>query len=260
MLHRFPKGLTGEKVHQKRLPAGAPPWVETVRLHFPRWDRTADELCVTELAACHLGGADVHRRVPPLEQPACGHREARRVAHRPRPRARVRLRPGAAGRPRRARGARRARRRRLPQDQRRPGPARLRPHPRPTTASPTYDGPRWPSPARWSAARPTTSPHLVAQGPRPPRRSSSTTTRTPATTRSRRRTRCAACPTRGSRPRSAGTRSTTPTPATSPSPRSPPASPSSATCTPTSTSRVFDIAPLLEWADGTTSRSAPERD
>src|SRR6478736_5853685 len=51
MLHRFPKGLAGDKVHQKRLPAGAPPWVETVRLHFPRWDRTADELCVTELGS-----------------------------------------------------------------------------------------------------------------------------------------------------------------------------------------------------------------
>ena len=51
MLHRFPDGLAGDKVHQKRLPAGAPPWVETVRLHFPRYDRTADELCVTELAA-----------------------------------------------------------------------------------------------------------------------------------------------------------------------------------------------------------------
>jgi DNA ligase D len=51
MLHRFPQGLAGDKVHQKRLPAGAPPWVETVRLHFPRWNRTADELCVTELAS-----------------------------------------------------------------------------------------------------------------------------------------------------------------------------------------------------------------
>ncbi|CAM3233091.1 non-homologous end-joining DNA ligase [Nocardioides dubius] len=51
MLHRFPKGLAGDKVHQKRLPAGAPPWVETVQLHFPRWNRTADELCVTELGA-----------------------------------------------------------------------------------------------------------------------------------------------------------------------------------------------------------------
>ena len=50
MLHRFPKGLAGDKVHQKRVPAGAPDWVETVELHFPRWNRTADELCVTELA------------------------------------------------------------------------------------------------------------------------------------------------------------------------------------------------------------------
>jgi len=50
MLHRFPTGLSGDKVHQKRIPAGAPPWVETVELFFPRWSRTADELCVTELA------------------------------------------------------------------------------------------------------------------------------------------------------------------------------------------------------------------
>lgn len=50
MLHRFPKGLAGDKVHQKRLPSGAPEWVETVELFFPRWKRTADELCVTELA------------------------------------------------------------------------------------------------------------------------------------------------------------------------------------------------------------------
>ncbi len=51
MLHRFPKGLAGDKVHQKRIPGGAPPWLETVQLHFPRWNRTADELCVTELAS-----------------------------------------------------------------------------------------------------------------------------------------------------------------------------------------------------------------
>jgi DNA ligase D-like protein (predicted polymerase) len=38
-------------VHQKRIPSGAPDWVETVRLHFPRYDRHADELCVTELAS-----------------------------------------------------------------------------------------------------------------------------------------------------------------------------------------------------------------
>ena len=51
MLHRFPTGIEGEKVHQKRVPAGAPPWLETVRLHFPRYGQHADELCVTELAA-----------------------------------------------------------------------------------------------------------------------------------------------------------------------------------------------------------------
>lgn len=50
MLHRFPDGVDGAKVHQKRLPRGAPPWVETVRLHFPRWGLHADELCVTKLA------------------------------------------------------------------------------------------------------------------------------------------------------------------------------------------------------------------
>src|SRR5437764_6553040 len=51
MLHRFPTGVTGEKVHQKRLPKGAPPWVETVEVYFPRFGRTADELCVTELGS-----------------------------------------------------------------------------------------------------------------------------------------------------------------------------------------------------------------
>jgi DNA ligase D len=50
MLHRFPKGIAAPKVHQKRVPAGAPPWVETVRLFFPRYGQHADELCVTELA------------------------------------------------------------------------------------------------------------------------------------------------------------------------------------------------------------------
>src|SRR6202042_3128600 len=51
MLHRFPSGVAGDKVHQKRVPGGAPPWLETVRLHFPRYGLHADELCVTELAA-----------------------------------------------------------------------------------------------------------------------------------------------------------------------------------------------------------------
>ncbi len=51
MLHRFPEGIEGEKVHQKRVPRGAPEWLETVRISFPRYNRTADEVCVTELAS-----------------------------------------------------------------------------------------------------------------------------------------------------------------------------------------------------------------
>ena len=51
MLHRFPSGVDGDKVHQKRIPSGAPDWVQTVRLTFPRYGRHADELCVTELAS-----------------------------------------------------------------------------------------------------------------------------------------------------------------------------------------------------------------
>src|ERR1044072_250802 len=50
MLHRFPNGVSEKKVYQKRVPAGAPPWLEPVRLHFPRYGQHADELCVTELA------------------------------------------------------------------------------------------------------------------------------------------------------------------------------------------------------------------
>ncbi|WP_433799350.1 non-homologous end-joining DNA ligase [Actinomycetospora sp. CA-084318] len=50
MMHRFPSGVDGDKVHQKRLPKGAPDWVPTVRVRFPRYNRTADELCVSSLA------------------------------------------------------------------------------------------------------------------------------------------------------------------------------------------------------------------
>jgi DNA ligase D len=54
MLHRYPGGVDGEKIYQKRLPKGAPDWVETVEVRFPS-GRTADELCVTELAAVVWG-------------------------------------------------------------------------------------------------------------------------------------------------------------------------------------------------------------
>jgi DNA ligase D len=50
MLHRYPDGVAGEKIYQKRLPKGAPDWVETVEVSFPS-GRTADELCVTEIGS-----------------------------------------------------------------------------------------------------------------------------------------------------------------------------------------------------------------
>ena len=50
MLHRYPTGVDGEKIYQKRLPKGAPDWVETAEVSFPS-GRTADELCVTEIAS-----------------------------------------------------------------------------------------------------------------------------------------------------------------------------------------------------------------
>src|SRR3954452_19357802 len=98
MLHRFPKGLAGDKVHQKRIPSGAPPWVETVQLHFPRWNRTADELCVTELGsviwAVQMSTVEFHPwnsrredtempdewRIDLDPMPRAGYREVRQVA------------------------------------------------------------------------------------------------------------------------------------------------------------------------------------
>jgi DNA ligase D len=98
MLHRYPKGLEGKKVHQKRLPAGAPPWVGTVRVHFPRFGLHADELCVTELAeviwAVQMSTVEFHpwnSRAPAVEtpdewridldpMPACSFDTVRRVA------------------------------------------------------------------------------------------------------------------------------------------------------------------------------------
>ncbi len=76
MLHRFPDGVDGDKVHQKRIPKGAPEWVQTVRIHFPRFDRTADELCVTELGsvvwAVQMATVEFHpwnSRRPDVEHP-----------------------------------------------------------------------------------------------------------------------------------------------------------------------------------------------
>jgi DNA ligase D len=99
MLHRFPEGLAGDKVHQKRVPAGAPPWLETVRVEFPRYRRHAYELCVTEPAhviwAVQMSTVEFHPwnsrradtekpdewRIDLDPMPRCPYDRVRRVAH-----------------------------------------------------------------------------------------------------------------------------------------------------------------------------------
>ncbi len=99
MLHRFPKGLAGDKVHQKKVPPGAPPWLETVPIHFPRWDRIVHEVCVTELAtviwAVQMSTVEFHPwnsrrgdvekpdewRIDLDPGPECDFNTVRRVAH-----------------------------------------------------------------------------------------------------------------------------------------------------------------------------------
>lgn len=98
MLHRFPRGVDDKKVHQKRIPAGAPTWVQTVRVEFPS-GRHADELCVTELGSViwavqmstvefhpwNSRRADVERpdewRIDIDPMPECDFGSVRRVAH-----------------------------------------------------------------------------------------------------------------------------------------------------------------------------------
>jgi DNA ligase D-like protein (predicted polymerase) len=62
-LRRFPDGIEGEQIYQKRVPEKRPEWVEAARVTFPS-GRHADELCVTELAqviwAANLAVIDFH--------------------------------------------------------------------------------------------------------------------------------------------------------------------------------------------------------
>jgi DNA ligase D len=96
-LQRFPDGIDGEEVYQKRLPRGHPDYLETCRVTFPS-GRTADVLKVTRPAdvvwAAQMGTITLHPwpvRCPDTEhpdelridldpQPGTGFSEARAVA------------------------------------------------------------------------------------------------------------------------------------------------------------------------------------
>jgi DNA ligase D len=62
-LRRFPDGVEGEAIYQKRVPEKRPEWIEVARVTFPS-GRHADELCVTEVAqvawAANLATVDFH--------------------------------------------------------------------------------------------------------------------------------------------------------------------------------------------------------
>jgi DNA ligase D len=96
-LRRFPEGVTGEAIYQKRVPEKRPDWVEAARVTFPS-GRHADELCVTEVAqvvwAANLAVVDFHPwpsrrrdtehpdelRIDIDPQPGTTFRDAKRVA------------------------------------------------------------------------------------------------------------------------------------------------------------------------------------
>jgi DNA ligase D-like protein (predicted polymerase) len=155
MMHRFPEGLSGEKVHQKRVPQGAPPWLETVRVDFPRFKRHAYELCVTELAsviwAVQMSTVEFHPwnsrradtekpdewRIDLDPMPDCDYATVRRVAHVVRE---VLDELGATGWPKTSGGK----------------GMHVYVRIKPDTGSVRYDAPRWRSRGRSSAGRRTT--------------------------------------------------------------------------------------------------------
>ena len=63
VLKRYPNGATGEFFFQKRVPSGAPDWLQTVTVTFPSGN-TATELCPTDIAhvvwAVNLGCLDLN--------------------------------------------------------------------------------------------------------------------------------------------------------------------------------------------------------
>ena len=151
-LQRFPDGIDGEEIYQKRIPQHHPDYLETCRITFPS-GRTADALRVTHPSAivwaAQMGTITLHPwqvRCPDAEHP-----DELRVDLDPQPgtgfaEARV-------GRGRRAAAAaRRARAGGLPEDVRAVAGSTSSCGSRPTGISSRCAGPvsRWP--AKWSAA------------------------------------------------------------------------------------------------------------
>src|SRR5438132_8492446 len=63
MLHRYPDGVDGEEIYQKRVPSHRPPWIQTTTVRFPS-GRSADFLAIQDAAhlawAINLGCLDLN--------------------------------------------------------------------------------------------------------------------------------------------------------------------------------------------------------
>ncbi len=85
-LKRYVDGVTGEAFYAKRVPRGAPDWVDSVEITFPS-GRTAREVCPTEPAvlawAANLGTFDFHPW--PVRRPRVDHPDELRVDLDPQP-------------------------------------------------------------------------------------------------------------------------------------------------------------------------------
>jgi DNA ligase D len=85
-LKRFVDGVAGEPFYAKRVPQGAPDWVDSVQITFPS-GRTAREICPTEPAvlawAANLGTFDFHPW--PVRRPLVDHPDELRVDLDPQP-------------------------------------------------------------------------------------------------------------------------------------------------------------------------------
>ncbi|MGH3698788.1 MAG: non-homologous end-joining DNA ligase [Pseudonocardiaceae bacterium] len=85
-LQRFVDGVTGDAFYAKRVPRGAPAWVDSVEITFPS-GRTARQVCPTEPAvlvwAANLGTFDFHPW--PVRRPRVDHPDELRVDLDPQP-------------------------------------------------------------------------------------------------------------------------------------------------------------------------------
>ena len=115
VMKRWVDGVQGKPFFQKRVPSGAPDWLQTATVTFPS-GRHARELVPNDAAhlvwGVNLGVIDWNPW--PVRRSDLDHPDELRIDLDPRPRRR--LRSGASRHARRARGARRARSARFPED------------------------------------------------------------------------------------------------------------------------------------------------